>query len=579
MKTIFIFPFVLVLACIFSCGHRDYPASLRVADSLCEVNPDSAVAFVEGLSSRQFEFDGDARWYYRLLRLKAKCKAYIEYVEEDRPETMAVLEHYKNGGDRSLLPFAYYYAGCVVRDLGDAPAAIEYFQHAMDALADTTNLQFRSALNFRTGFLLLNQGVYAPALGYFRESYRLERQRKDTAMMVYCLEKLAFTYRDSHDMDSALLYFNRAISLAKTQRDTLLVKRITASVASYYLIKKEYLKADSCLASYIKYVNNADKMVFYGMMADVCMNTGRYDEGYSYCMKIKNGGGIYFKQKACRLLVKYYAARDDVRNVSKYLELFDEYTDSVKRVESAEVTARMDASYNYSEYKRRAAELEVANARANMWKMFYGSLAFVLAVLFVVFYWWAHKRAKARELRFETLVREMAEHSDAYIKELEKRMADLRLKLGEAEKHGLEQAEQLEQQRAQLEALVDMANRRRSIRATIKERLAGSPIYNKVKKAADENVILPDEQWDELDRFVNELIPDFKPRLYGICRLSAQDYRLCLLIRLGGLSGTDMAAVMGRTKSAVSKAKAKLLDKFIGPGREAATLDDFIVSL
>lgn len=579
MKSIFIFPLIMVLSSLFSCGHQGYPSSLLIADSLCEANPDSAIAFLSGLSSHQSEFDDDSRWYYRLLCLKAKCKAYIKYNEGDKVEAMAVLDHYENSGDRNLLSRAYYYAGSVAYDLGDAPAGVEYFQRAMDALADTTDLQFRSALNFRIGFLLLNQGVYAPSLDYFRTSYQLEQIRKDTAMMVYCLEKQAFAYMDSHKIDSALLYFNRAISLAKTQRNSLLVKQITASLASYYIKNSEYSMADSCLAPYMEYVHDADKMVFYGLMADVCMNTGRCDKGNMYCLYLLDKGDVYFKQKACRLLVMYHSARNDVQNASRYIDLYDKYTDSVRVIEAADVVARMNASYNYSNYKTKAANLEVENARANMWKMLYGSLAFVLAALLIVGLLWVRKRAKAREMRFEILKRDMAEHSDAHIRELEGRMAELQLKLGEAERHGAQQAQQLVMQQAQLEALVDMANRRRSIRTTIKERLAGSSIYMMVRDAAAAGAILSDAAWDELDSFVNELIPGFKASLYGISKLSKQDYHLCLLIRLGGLSGTDMATVMGRTKSAVSKAKTKLQERFIGSGREAGNLDDFIASL
>ena len=275
----------------------------------------------------------------------------------------------------------------------------------------------------------------------------------------------------------------------------------------------------------------------------------------------------------------YHSARNDVRNASRYIDLYDKYTDSVRVIEAADVVARMNASYNYSNYKTKAANLEVENARANMWKMLYGSLAFVLAALLIVGLLWVRKRAKAREMRFEILKRDMAEHSDAHIRELEGRMVELQLKLGEAERHGVQQAQQLVMQQAQLEALVDMANRRRSIRTTIKERLAGSSIYMMVRDAAAAGAILSDSAWDELDSFVNELIPGFKASLYGISKLSKQDYHLCLLIRLGGLSGTDMATVMGRTKSAVSKAKTKLQERFIGSGREAGNLDDFIASL
>lgn len=51
---------------------------------------------------------------------------------------------------------------------------------------------------------------------YFKTSYMLEQQRKDTLMMIYCLEKQAFAFGDSHFGDSALYYFDKAKSLAET---------------------------------------------------------------------------------------------------------------------------------------------------------------------------------------------------------------------------------------------------------------------------------------------------------------------------------------------------------------------------
>ena len=74
------------------------------------------------------------------------------------------------------------------------------------------------------------------------------------------------------------------------------------------------------------------------------------------------------------------------------------------------------------------------------------------------------------------------------------------------------------------------------------------------------------------------LIPNFKTMLYGICSISKQDYHMCLLIKMGGFSGKQIASLMGRTDSAISKAKKKLHDLFIGQTGEA-TIEDFINSL
>lgn len=191
-------------AALFSCGRPGYPPGLVAADSLSEVNPDSAMAVLGSVERGLKAMDDDALWYYRLLRLKVRGKAYEAFSRADSTEVFAVLDHYRRRGDRHLLPQAYYYAGCVVRDIGNAPMAIDLFQQGMDAMADTTDLKLRSILNFQTGFLLFEQGVYAPAVNYFKESLRLERLRKDTAMMAYCYEKLAYTYEDDGVCDSAL---------------------------------------------------------------------------------------------------------------------------------------------------------------------------------------------------------------------------------------------------------------------------------------------------------------------------------------------------------------------------------------
>ena len=71
---------------LLSCGRPDYPRQLAVADSLCEVRPDSAKALLNKLRSQYNAFDDDARWYYRLLCLKARGKAYETFDKDDEAE-------------------------------------------------------------------------------------------------------------------------------------------------------------------------------------------------------------------------------------------------------------------------------------------------------------------------------------------------------------------------------------------------------------------------------------------------------------------------------------------------------------
>lgn len=140
--------------------------------------------------------------------------------------------------------------------------AIDMFQQGMGAMADTTDLKLRSILNFQTGFLLFEQGVYAPAINYFKESLRLEQLRKDTAMMAFCYEKLAYTYEDGGASDSALYYHRAAILCAMGLRDSVFYKRMVASMASYYVKSGMYEQADSCLKLYGPYLQECDRIPY-----------------------------------------------------------------------------------------------------------------------------------------------------------------------------------------------------------------------------------------------------------------------------------------------------------------------------
>lgn len=171
------------------------------------------------------------------------------------------------------------------------------------------------------------------------------------------------------------------------------------------------------------------------------------------------------------------------------------------------------------------------------------------------------------------------EKSEAYIDELKTAMAKLEEQLSIAEENGKEQAKLLVQQRNQLEMNISIANQRRAIDQTIKASIAQSDIYNKVQQMAMSSLMLSKTDWQDVERMIIELIPGFKNSIYSITKISQQDYRLCLLIRMGGLSGKEMAVLLGRTDSAISKAKKKLQEKFLGENKENKSLEDFLLSL
>ncbi|OUP07161.1 amino acid ABC transporter permease, partial [Mediterranea sp. An20] len=130
---------VLLLA---SCSSGRYPSALYVADSLSVACPERAVALLDSLRP-QMEQEGErVRMYYQLLCVKARDKAYLPHTSDSL--VLEVLRYYEDKQDLCHLPEAYYYAGRVASDLGDAPQALDYFQQALDAMPEGEMTDLRS---------------------------------------------------------------------------------------------------------------------------------------------------------------------------------------------------------------------------------------------------------------------------------------------------------------------------------------------------------------------------------------------------------------------------------------------------
>ena len=120
----------VILCMIFSCGGHRYPQQLLTADSLTEVNPDSAVALLRQLRPQMERERKAVRMYHRLLTVKATDKA--DQLQPVADSILPIVKYYESRGDKHLLPTAYYYAGRTYYELHDAPQALDYFQKAAE---------------------------------------------------------------------------------------------------------------------------------------------------------------------------------------------------------------------------------------------------------------------------------------------------------------------------------------------------------------------------------------------------------------------------------------------------------------
>lgn len=159
-----------LLSLLCACGSRSYPPSLLTADSLASVRPDSALSLLKALERDTADMPLAHRMYYRLLCVKAADKAYLPHTSDSliRP----ILHYYIKEDDPRLLPEAYYYAGRVYRDLGDAPQALDYFEQSLEAMRKHENLEVKNKVYAQMSTLFLYQDMYPEALEALAVAYK-----------------------------------------------------------------------------------------------------------------------------------------------------------------------------------------------------------------------------------------------------------------------------------------------------------------------------------------------------------------------------------------------------------------------
>ena len=163
--------------------------SFASADSLADVDADSARRLLGSLRDEMESSSRSVRNHYALLCIKADDKAYIRQTSDSA--ILRLVDYYEHGGDERLLPVAYYYAGRAYRALNDAPQALDYLQKAAEAGERIIpNAKLLGRIYAQIGYVLSYQCIYQEALTNHKKSYQINRYNKDTLSMLYNLRDI-----------------------------------------------------------------------------------------------------------------------------------------------------------------------------------------------------------------------------------------------------------------------------------------------------------------------------------------------------------------------------------------------------
>lgn len=571
---------VLVSLCISACKNKPYPSSLIVADSLTNVKPDSAIILLENLREDMRYAPEATRMYYQLLCIKANDKAYIVHTSDSL--ILPVLHYYIRENSMQHLPEAYYYAGRICRDLGDAPQALDYFNKAIEAIEGDKNHSLRGYIYSQMGTLFVFQDMYDEALEIIKEAYQYDVLLKDSMGIIFDLRDMAGIYRRKENIDSSLYYYRKAYDLAHTIQHQRLMRIVQDQMASLYIQLGEYDLARTALQPSLSNLHQPSKSSVYSIASELHHRVGNIDSARYYYGELLSCGTIYAKQAAHQGLTEIAMANDNPKDALAHLQQYILCSDSIRRITNTESIRKMRALYNYQLREKENARLKAENEKKALIVFCILAIAFILLAFFFAYLQYNRRKRLLLSFKLERLQqieKEQYRKSSEFIEENKRLIETMENKLQSAGETNNALKEQLRKQKE----IIFYTNKQAEIELSERERariiLFNSDIYNLFKEQAysDKHKITI-EHWNTLEQTVNTAYQNFTENLNKLCQLSEHERRICLLIKIN-IPPTDMAKLTNHTKESISSTRRRLYEKVFREKGTPKQWDDFVFSL
>ena len=575
---------LLITMLLASCaGNRKYDELMQRADSIMNVNDDSAkvaIRMLDGVKSQLSEFTKKQRMRYELLRHKAMNKACITFTSDSvMKEVVDYYDHHGSANERML---ANYVLGCVYRDMHEAPMALKYYNKATEQ-ADTTAADCDYGTLYRVysqmGFLFSKQYLPYQELNAFGKAEKYAYLAKDTLNAIINYQNKGEAYGYLGKKDSVIAINLQAAKLFKKHGNDYAAAIAFGCNYDYYIEKKDSINAKKAFEAYNStgYEGNSN---YEDAKAYVLYQKGTYylfvnkqDSAYdNLSLSLKMCKSYSIKAATTKALAQYYAKVNQPAMAMKYALQSSEYNDSdlieARKTQLQQVQAMYDYSRN-QEIAKNADQKAERSTRMNY------MIVLSCLMLFLLLSYIYRKQIAIKKKKIAVSKRL---YEDSLLKL--KRLQDERAKLVAENDNKLAQViMEKENTISKLKAEITHIQERYSLSSVSDADLIlkDSSIYKKIKFIeVHPKEKMCEEDWKELADTIEEVVPNFIPVLKN--KLNDKDYQICLLVRLG-FSTSLVARLLGLSDAAISKSRKTMLKKICRKKGKPKEFDEYILQI
>lgn len=542
-----------LLAMFFVCCGEKHTVGKELVDieDYMEAHPDSTKQMVEKLNGFYSTHEGlgeTEKMKLELLCADAQNKAYVAFATDTTMK--AVVNYFDSCGTLHEKIKAHYLLGCVYRDMGETTKAMGCLLDAVKIFSNDNNpktseyltiskvysqkadIEYRTLLA-RDMLKSLDKGMHYAFLG------------KDTlaALRIGCHK--AFAYYILDEFDSAFAcnkYFaQQFVEHGRPQEAAMMAGADMAGL----LEMGDYEKMKRAIDHYEAYSGNVvggkavpGTEIYYYYMGEYMLWHGNCDSALYYFRKEQQyGKDIHNQYSAACGLAKLYDKLGMADSAAKYSMLYSSLSDTMD--------AHSDVGELHNLLMQRQSKRKDIEHQKNIhgWFLFAGCFLLIVSVASLL-YWKKNTKSK-----------KYTKH--AYDDALDGMRTDMKV---------------LQDRCSEAEEKVYVYERKCNEALS---QIYTSELFAGLKNALADGRFLVSNEAHDIQVLVEKVLPGFRAKVNPLGKLSDAEYMICILTKLN-VKPSDIAKLLGFTKSDVSKKRKRLLAKIFGIDGKPSDFDDAI---
>lgn len=381
--------FILSLIIVLN-GCRKPSAELLYIDDLLKTKPDSALKFLETKGVDSYTSDLD-KAFYGLLYYTALDKndklAQNDYLIDFS------INYFHERNQKKELARSYYYKARYLKKNQKFEDATKYYFKSLDLLKNSHDDYYLGKIYADLGSICGLQKEEESALEKYKLAFKCFKRANETIESALQLVDIGREYKFLKNEKKAFYYFRKAIK--ESAAPIVLGYAYQDLGVLFYKMGK--------LDSAFFYIKNSLKYPYRGncysircnMLASIYYDFNQYDSAIYYSTKALNYPTTFYNQRECyRILANSEYYLGDFDKMGEYLWKYQEYTDSVRNLETQTKSVVIEDFNEKSE--------ETAGAKNDMILNTTILMLLTLFVSYLAYFYYRRTRKKKEQLDFVT---------------------------------------------------------------------------------------------------------------------------------------------------------------------------------